>query len=195
MKPIAVIGAHGQLGSGLMRHWGPSVRSRSRTPTSRSPIRNRSNRMFWGRCSRSTSSIAAAYNAVDRAEEEPAAAFAVNAFGPLHLARHCESNGRHHSPARQHRLRLRRLPRRHATPRTEQERPEPTSVYGTSKLAGESLAVADLQAALRRPDLRAVRQRGRRVERELRADDAPPRRRTGRTARGERPTLHADIDR
>jgi dTDP-4-dehydrorhamnose reductase len=79
----------------------------------------------------------AAYNFVDRAEAEPAAAFVVNAWGVRELARLCGERGWalvHFSsdyvfgldPARR-------------TPWAECDAPGPGNVYGLSKLAGEYL--------------------------------------------------------
>jgi dTDP-4-dehydrorhamnose reductase len=84
----------------------------------------------------------AAYNQVDRAEDEPDIAFAVNAFGPRNLALACEA---------------REIPLLHlstdyvfsgwlgvdsqrspyTTAYQETDRPDPNSAYGASKLAGE----------------------------------------------------------
>ncbi len=80
---------------------------------------------------------AAAYTAVDRAEDEPGLAFAVNRDGPLFLARACARAGR---------------PLVHIStdyvfdgskpmPYDEADAPCPLNVYGASKLAGE-MAVA-----------------------------------------------------
>ena len=77
----------------------------------------------------------AAYNFVDRAEDEPEVAFAVNAFGPRNLARFCADNDivlLHvstdyvfgHDTER-------------AAPYNELDAPGAISAYGTSKLAGE----------------------------------------------------------
>lgn len=76
---------------------------------------------------------AAAYTAVDRAESEPERAFAVNRDGVAHLARACRAVN---------------IPLLHistdyvfdgekTSAYTEDDRPNPTSVYGASKLAGE----------------------------------------------------------
>jgi dTDP-4-dehydrorhamnose reductase len=77
---------------------------------------------------------AAAFTAVDRAEIEPEAAFAVNRDGPLHLARACARS---------------RLPLVHIStdyvfdgakrgPYVEDDPVGPLGVYGASKLAGEA---------------------------------------------------------
>jgi dTDP-4-dehydrorhamnose reductase len=88
----------------------------------------------------------AAYNFVDRAETEPDAAFAVNAWGVRALARACQLSG----------VRLVHfstdyvfgLDRDRTTPFTEVDPPGPVNVYGLSKLAGEYLARAQCPNAL-----------------------------------------------
>src|SRR5580700_1254312 len=86
---------------------------------------------------------AAAYNFVDRAEDEPELAHAVNALGPQNLARWCAAQNATlvhvstdyvftDSPGR--------------TPHVETESPAPASVYATSKLAGEELVQAECPA-------------------------------------------------
>jgi dTDP-4-dehydrorhamnose reductase len=75
----------------------------------------------------------AAYTAVDRAESEPAMAFAINEKGAENVA----------MIARSRRARLIHLSTdyvfngRRKKPYTEKDRPNPTNVYGRSKLAGE----------------------------------------------------------
>jgi dTDP-4-dehydrorhamnose reductase len=81
---------------------------------------------------------ASAYNKVDGAESEAAEAFAVNALGPLHLARACGAVG----------ARLVHVSTDYVfdgssrRPWREDDRPAPLGVYGTSKLAGELLVSA-----------------------------------------------------
>jgi dTDP-4-dehydrorhamnose reductase len=79
----------------------------------------------------------AAYNFVDRAEAEPSAAFAVNAWGVRELALVCRDLGCvlvHFSSDYVFGLEPDRR-----TPYAEQDAPGPVSAYGLSKLAGEYL--------------------------------------------------------
>ena len=82
----------------------------------------------------------AAYNFVDRAETEPEAAFAVNAWGVRHLATACrdlDCTLVHFSTDY-----VFGLDEQRRTPYTEADAPGPMSVYGLSKLAGEYLVRA-----------------------------------------------------
>ncbi|MFM9966403.1 MAG: dTDP-4-dehydrorhamnose reductase [Planctomycetaceae bacterium] len=85
---------------------------------------------------------AAAYNLVDRAEDEPDVAYSVNAFGPRNLARVCEAQG----------WRLLHIstdyvfggvPEPPARPWTESDVPQPNGGYAISKLAGEHFVQAE----------------------------------------------------
>jgi dTDP-4-dehydrorhamnose reductase len=79
----------------------------------------------------------AAYNFVDRAESEPPAAFAVNAWGVGDLAAACRDLGCvlvHFSTDY-----VFGLDETRRTPYAEADAPGPVSVYGLSKLAGEYL--------------------------------------------------------
>jgi dTDP-4-dehydrorhamnose reductase len=80
----------------------------------------------------------AAYNQVDRAEDDPAAAFAVNAEAVGTLAEACDAVGAtlvHFSTDYV-------FDGRRTTPYGEDDPPAPLSRYGESKLAGERLALA-----------------------------------------------------
>jgi dTDP-4-dehydrorhamnose reductase len=81
---------------------------------------------------------ASAYNRVDAAESEPGEALAVNAEGPLHLARACHERGAlvvHVSTDYV-------FDGRRSEPYREEDPPNPTSAYGVSKLAGELLVAS-----------------------------------------------------
>lgn len=79
----------------------------------------------------------AAYNFVDRAETEPEAAFAVNAWGVRALATACRDH--HCTLVHFSSDYVFGLDESRSTPFTESDAPGPASVYGLSKLAGEYL--------------------------------------------------------
>jgi dTDP-4-dehydrorhamnose reductase len=86
----------------------------------------------------------AAYNAVDRAEQEQGVAMAVNAEGAGKVARACRLEG----------ARLVHFSTNYvfdglaSEPYTEADEPSPTSAYGRSKREGELLVLAELPEAL-----------------------------------------------
>ena len=130
---IALIGARGQLGHELS-----SLLRDDLTPLGHQEIEltdGASVEETLTRCDPGFVINAAAYNFVDRAEDEPDVAFAVNALGPRHLGQFCGP---------------RDIPFLHvssdyvfgketskSTPYVETDTPAPISAYGVSKLAGE----------------------------------------------------------
>jgi dTDP-4-dehydrorhamnose reductase len=81
-----------------------------------------------------------AYNFVDRAEQEPHAAFAVNAIGPHNLSRYCGAQGLTLVHVSTDYVFGADAARRQ--PYREDDCPGPVSVYGASKLSGEYLVRA-----------------------------------------------------
>jgi dTDP-4-dehydrorhamnose reductase len=131
---VALVGAAGQLGTALAASL---PRAHSIVPLTHSEIEIRDP----GSVDSALSSVAAdcvinaaAYNLVDRAEDEPDLAYAVNAIGPQNLARSCAG---------------RKAVLVHVStdyvfsggagqaPHVETDTPAPASVYARSKLAGE----------------------------------------------------------
>ncbi len=138
MERIVLLGGYGQLGSELIAVLGPrAVPLNHRTAdvtdaTSLATALTHAAPTVVINC--------AAYNLVDRAEEDPSAAHAVNAFGARHVARWCDDHG---------------VPLVHIStdyvfgrdttrtkPYLETDVCGPVNVYGTSKSIGES-AVAN----------------------------------------------------
>lgn len=139
-RRIALIGAKGQLGTALQ-----TVLAGEVLPLGHADIEISDAADVDAKLSQIVPGVvinAAAYNLVDKAEEEPQTAFAVNALGPRNLARFCGE---------------RDIPLVHVStdyvfsgrdvacgmntvrnvPYQETARPEPLSAYGVSKLAGE----------------------------------------------------------
>jgi len=80
----------------------------------------------------------AAYTAVDRAESEPDAAYAINGHGVSHLAEAVKTVGAKFIHVSTDFV----FDGRNFTPYRLTDRPNPVSVYGASKLEGERLAAA-----------------------------------------------------
>jgi len=132
-----VIGATGQLGSDLVRTFD--------RPSELIPLGSRDLDILDAASARSTLEDlrptcvlnAAAYNLVDRAEDERQRAFALNAEAVGALAAVCQALGAvfvHFSTDYV-------FDGRKRTPYLESDSPDPLSVYGESKLAGERLAL------------------------------------------------------
>jgi dTDP-4-dehydrorhamnose reductase len=136
---VAIVGAAGQLGQELVRRlppemvlgWSRCDCDLTRTDTLRSALAAARPGLVIN---------CAAYNLVDQAEAEPAAAFAVNAFGVKALAEACRDLDIvlvHFSTDYVFGLEGFR-----PEPYTESAPPGPISIYGLSKLAGEYLVRA-----------------------------------------------------
>jgi dTDP-4-dehydrorhamnose reductase len=131
--PIALWGSSGQLGRELQLRLGPNL-----VPLTRADADLTDAHAVAAVLHRLRPSLVincAAYNFVDQAESEPAAAFAVNALAPRTLARLARELGFflvHLSTDYVFGLDANRC-----HPYVENDPPGPLSVYGASKLAGE----------------------------------------------------------
>jgi dTDP-4-dehydrorhamnose reductase len=135
---IAVLGANGQLGRDLCPRLPGDVvpLTRDRADLTRGDVL----RSVLAELRPSVVVNCAAYNFVDKAETEPEATFAVNAWGVRTLAQVCRDLDvtlLHYSTDYVFGLDATR-----GTPWTETDAPGPVSVYGLSKLAGEYLVRA-----------------------------------------------------
>jgi len=129
---IALIGAAGQLGTDLQRCL-PEVLPLTHTDIEITQPEQVS--ACLGRLSPDLVINTAAYNLVDKAEDEPEQAWAINARGPEILARWCEQQGAallHVSTDYVYGADAARQ-----APYSEEDSPGPVGVYGASKLAGE----------------------------------------------------------
>lgn len=132
-QKVLLVGAHGQLGRALQAlkppHWAiTALGSAQLDITDAQAVHNQVHALH------PTLIInAAAYNAVDRAEHERDRAFAINAHGPLNLARAANKVG-----ARLVHVSTDYVFDGHISrPYTERDTPNPLNVYGESKLQGE----------------------------------------------------------
>lgn len=133
MKRIAVIGAAGQLGTDLMKVLPDAIALTHEQIDIVDPgcVNNVLNQI-----QPEILINTAAYNLVDKAEDDTATAFAVNAQGPENLARWCHSAGAtlvHVSTDY-----VFGADHEHRVPYKESDVPGPVNAYGRSKLAGES---------------------------------------------------------
>ena len=144
MRRILITGGSGQVGCALRRSVPAQLRVLA--PSSNElDIRNPASvRAAFAKWRPDVLVNAAAYTQVDRAEDEPDQAFAVNAGGPRHLAWACAAVG---------------CPMLHistdyvfdgkkAAPYAETDVPAPVNVYGRSKLQGEREVAQALDAHL-----------------------------------------------
>jgi len=133
MPRYAVLGANGQLGRDLCPRLPGEVHALTRE---RADLAKPAElRTFLTELRPDMVVNCAAYNFVDRAESEPAAAFAVNAWGVRDLATICRDLDcalMHFSTDY-----VFGLDETRQTPWSEGDAPGPVSVYGLSKLAGE----------------------------------------------------------
>lgn len=130
---IAVLGAAGQLGTELCKQLGARAVPWTRADvdlTNPDSVRVALTN-FTGTCLIN----AAAYNKVDIAEDEPQAAYAVNALGPRLLAQECAVRDITLVHVSTDYIFGLEADRTH--PFTELDAPGPLSCYGQSKLAGE----------------------------------------------------------
>lgn len=132
---VAILGAAGQLGRDLCAELGSAAVALTRAEADLT--RPETVRRALEALRPAAVANCAAYNLVDRAETEPAAAFAVNALGVRELAVICRDLDcvlLHFSTDY-----VFGLDESRRTPCTEDEAPGPVNVYGVSKAAGESL--------------------------------------------------------
>lgn len=129
-----VLGADGQLGSELVRLLGEgaAVSHRSLSITDEAAV----GALISARRPEIVFNCAA-YNAVDRAESDIDAAFAVNGTGPGNVARACDRSGVWFVHFSTNFV----FDGSGAEPYVESDEPRPLSVYGRSKLAGEESAL------------------------------------------------------
>ncbi len=130
---IALIGAHGQLGTALQSCLAGDVVALEQEDVEITDARSVETAL--AAAAPEFVINAAAYNLVDQAEDEPDVAYAVNALGPRNLAVYCGERDielLHVSTDY-----VFGLDRQRTTPYRETDAPGPLSAYGTSKLAGE----------------------------------------------------------
>lgn len=139
---IAVIGAAGQLGTDLVSHLA-NDRQIELHPLTHADIELTDPASIEQAFSQSKPDRiinTAAYNLVDKAEDEPDRAFAINAFATRNLAQWC---GKHDIPLLH--VSTDYVFQGHVDQTVawvEEDLPAPASVYGASKLAGEHFVAA-----------------------------------------------------
>ena len=134
---VALIGANGQLGSDIAKHFAESDRYQF-TPLNRADIDIRQEESVHQVLTSQKFDVvinSAAYVRVDDCEQEVETAFAVNAFGALHIARACrEMDALCVYISTDYVFRGDR-----PSPYTESDLADPVNIYGASKFTGENL--------------------------------------------------------
>ena len=139
MGTITILGARGQLGAELSR----LLASENPALLDRATLDVTDETAVSQRIRELRPSIvvnATAYNKVDLAEDDPNAAWRVNALAPRSLARACDAAGAllvHFSTDY-----VFGAPPVERAPRSESDAPSPVGVYAVTKLAGEHFALA-----------------------------------------------------
>lgn len=132
---VAVTGANGQLGQAL-QHIAPNYPDISFVfaPSAEADITDKASlKTFFDRHKPEFCINAAAYTAVDKAESEPEKAYAVNVTGAANLAEVCKE----YDATLIHISTDFVFDGNKTTPYTEDDMPNPQSVYGKTKLEGE----------------------------------------------------------
>jgi dTDP-4-dehydrorhamnose reductase len=129
---VVVIGAGGQLGTDLQRHLvGWDLVALNHSDLDITDFKRTRELIFQTKPDAVVN--AAAFNRVDDCEDHPDIAFSTNAFGPRNLAQVCAEL----NCALMHISTDYVFGGEKRTPYTEDDAPNPLSVYGVSKLAGE----------------------------------------------------------
>ena len=134
---IAVVGARGQLGAAVAGACGAAHETVTFTRADLDTTDDAAVAAAMARVRPNAIVNASAYTNVDGAEEEPATALNVNALAVRGLARAAETHG----AALVHFSTDFVFDGAASAPYTEQDRPNPRSVYATSKLLGEWFAL------------------------------------------------------
>lgn len=141
--PLLVVGSGGQLGQELVRLAGALCHA-----TDRSELDLDNPETVFRTVDRIRPEVVintAAYNFVDRAEDEPDRAISTNGLGPLYLARACGQVGATLVHISTDYVFGRDAARR--TPYREDDLPGPVNAYGVSKLTGEFFVLEALPSA------------------------------------------------
>lgn len=140
---VAVTGANGQVGQALQYIAGnyPEITFHFASSSSVDITDKQSIDAFFSLHKPDFCINAAAYTAVDKAESEPGKAHAINVTGAKNLAEAC----REHGTALLHISTDFVFDGTKATPYTEQDIPNPQSVYGQTKLDGERAIMETLE--------------------------------------------------